>query len=138
MIKICSYDYDKIVRYCRKKLPNEACGLLAGEISDGTKTVKKVYFLTNIDASPFHFSMSPKEQFKVAKDIRKSNMSLIGNFHSHPGSLPIPSEEDKRLAYDVAAEYLILSLMDKVNPVIKAFGIDKEKNVREHGIEILL
>lgn len=133
MIKIYVRDYDKIIRYCYEKFPNEACGFLAGEISGEVKAVKKVYLLTNIDDSPIHFSISPEEQFKVIKDIRKSNMSLIGNFHSHPSALPIPSVEDIRLAYDTDTEYFILSLMDKNNPVFKAFGIDKEKNIREHN-----
>ena len=35
-----------------------------------------------------------------------------------------------------AIEYLILSLMEEGNPVLKAFGIDKEKNVTIHEIEI--
>ena len=47
-----------------------------------------------------------------------------------------PSEEDKRLAFDPTIEYLILSLMEEGNPVLKAFGIDKEKNVTIHEIEI--
>ena len=33
-------------------------------------------------------------------------------------------------------EYLILSLMDAENPVLKAFGVDKEKNVTVHEIQI--
>ena len=37
--------------------------------------------------------------------------------------------EDKRLAYDPTVNYLILSLMDMDQPVLKAFDIDKEKNV---------
>ena len=44
-------------------------------------------------------------------------------------SFSCPSEEDKRLAYDPTVNYLILSLMDRDQPVLKAFDIDKEKNV---------
>ena len=61
---------------------------------------------------------------------------MIGNFHSHPESPSRPSEEDKRLAFDPNIEYLILSLMDAENPVLKAFGVDKEKNVTVHEIQI--
>ena len=35
-----------------------------------------------------------------------------------------------------ALEYLILSLMDAENPVLKAFGVDKEKNVTVHELQI--
>ena len=78
----------------------------------------------------------PKEQLKALKDARANGYKIIGNFHSHPESPSRPSEEDKRLAFDPTIEYLILSLMEEGNPVLKAFEIDKEKNVTIHEIEI--
>ena len=62
---------------------------------------------------------------------------MLGNFHSHPETPSRPSEEDKRLAYDSTAVYMIMSLMDNDNPVFKAFGVDKDKNVIEHVLEIV-
>jgi proteasome lid subunit RPN8/RPN11 len=110
---------------------------LAGTIDGNVKTVKKVYLLTNIDASNEHFSMDPKEQFASLKDARANGWTLVGNFHSHPESPSRPSEEDKRLAYDPTFEYLILSLQDRDNPVLKAFEVDKDKNVTIHEIEYI-
>lgn len=71
------------------------------------------------------------------KDARAAGLAMLGNFHSHPESPSRPSEEDKRLAYDSTAEYLILSLMEPGNLVLKAFGVDAEKNVTVHEIEIV-
>lgn len=106
-------------------LPNEACGLLGGEISEnGDKEVKKVYLLTNIDNSNEHFSLDPKEQLAAIKDMRANDLVPLGNWHSHPESPSRPSDEDKRLAYDKTASYMILSLMDKNAPVLKSFKID--------------
>lgn len=129
-------NYDKILAHCKQGLPNESCGLLAGTVEGDVKTVTKVYLLTNIDASNEHFSMDPKEQLAALKDARANGVNIIGNFHSHPESPSRPSEEDKRLAYDSTIEYLILSLQDIGNPILKAFGIDKDKNVTVHEIEI--
>ncbi len=137
MLKIKKSDYNRILDYCKKGLPNEACGLLAGTVEGDVKTVTKVYLLTNIDASNEHFSMDPKEQLEALKDARAKGVGIIGNFHSHPESPSRPSEEDKRLAYDSSIEYLILSLQERENPVLKAFGIDKEKNVTIHQIEYI-
>ena len=94
--------------------------------------------LTNIDESNEHFSMDPKEQLSRDRAISvRTGYQMIGNFHSHPESPSRPSEEDKRLAFDPNIEYLILSLMDAENPVLKAFGVDKEKkNVTVHEIQI--
>lgn len=135
-LKLKKSDYDKMLAHCEQGLPNEACGLLGGTVEGEVKTVTKVYLLTNIDESNEHFSMDPKEQLAALKDARANGYNIIGNFHSHPESPSRPSEEDKRLAYDSTIEYLILSLQERENPVLKAFGIDKEKNVTIHEIEI--
>lgn len=137
MLKLKKTDYDSMLEHCRKGLPNESCGLLAGIVEGDVKTVTKVYLLTNIDESNEHFSMDPKEQLAAVKDTRSNGWTLLGNFHSHPESPSRPSEEDKRLAYDSSMEYLILSLEDREHPVLKAFGIDKDKNVTVHDIEIV-
>ncbi|MBR1390119.1 MAG: M67 family metallopeptidase [Lachnospiraceae bacterium] len=136
MVILQKADYEKILKHCIDGLPNESCGLIAGEIEGDVKEIKKVYLLTNIDASNEHFSMDPKEQLAAVKDARANGLTMLGNFHSHPESPSRPSEEDKRLAYDSTAEYMILSLMEQDNPVLKSFGVDKEKNVTVHPIEI--
>lgn len=137
MLKLRKDLYDKMLKHCEDGLPNESCGLIAGTVDGDVKTVEKVYLLTNIDASREHFSMDPKEQLAAVKDARAAGLAMLGNFHSHPESPSRPSEEDNRLAYDSTAEYLILSLMEPGNPVLKAFGVDAEKNVTVHEIEIV-
>lgn len=137
MLYLNKADYEKILSHCVEGLPNEACGLIGGVKEDGKKYIKKVYLLTNIDASNEHFSMDPKEQLEAVKDMRANGYELLGNFHSHPESPSRPSEEDKRLAYDSKVNYLILSLMEQDNPVLKAFNIDEEKNVTLEEIEIV-
>ena len=137
VLKLKKSDYDKMLKHCKDGLPNESCGLLAGTVEGEVKTVTKIYLLTNIDASNEHFSMDPKEQFAALKDARANGVEIIGNFHSHPESPSRPSEEDKRLAYDSSIEYLILSLQEADHPVLKAFGIDKDKNVTIHEIQYI-
>ena len=136
VLKLSQKDYDKILAHCEADLPDEACGLIAGEVDGETKIVKEVYLLTNIDHSNEHFSMDPKEQLEAVKDSRAKGYAMLGNFHSHPESPSRPSEEDKKLAYDSKAEYLILSLQEPEKPVLKAFGIDGDKNVTIHEIQI--
>lgn len=124
MIKISQADYEKILAHAKNVLPEEACGLIAGEITDDGKIIKKVYLLTNTDHSNEHFSLDPKEQLAAVKDMRAKGLAPLGNWHSHPESPSRPSEEDKRLAYDSKASYLILSLMDRENPVLNSFRIE--------------
>lgn len=136
MLFMSREDYDKILEHCKEGLPNESCGLIGGVKETDGKHIKKVYLLTNIDASNEHFSMDPKEQLKAVKDMRANGLELLGNFHSHPESPSRPSEEDKRLAYDSKVNYLILSLMDIEHPVLNAFNIDENKNVTKEELVI--
>ena len=98
MIQLKKSDFEKMLAHAQKELPDEACGLIAGESSGTDKIVKKVYLLTNIDHSNEHFSLDPKEQLAAVKDMRANGLVPLGNWHSHPESPSRPSEEDKRLA----------------------------------------
>lgn len=134
MIKLSKADYEKILAHAVKELPDEACGLIAGIIEGEDKIIKKVYLLTNIDHSNEHFSLDPKEQLLAVKDMRSQGLVPLGNWHSHPESPSRPSEEDKRLAYDSKASYMILSLMDRENPVLNSFRIEGSNAEKENLI----
>ena len=74
MITFNKSDFDTILEYAKKNLPEEACGLIGGTIENGDKHIKKIYLLTNIDHSNEHFSMDPKEQLAAVKDMRANGL----------------------------------------------------------------
>ena len=113
-IEIKKSDFERIYQHALNERPDEACGLIAGiDREDGVREIKKVYLLENIDHTNEHFTISPKDQLITIKDIRSNGWLPLGNWHSHPESPSRPSEEDKRLANDSKASYLILSLMER-------------------------
>ena len=128
-------DMDEMVAYARGKLPDEACGLLAGTEAGDERIVEKVYYLTNMDASSEHFTMDPKEQLQAVKEMRGKGWKPLGNWHSHPQTPSRPSEEDKRLAYDSTASYLILSLKDEES-VLNSFHVENGEVFKEN-LEII-
>ena len=130
MITFNKSDFDTILEYAKKNLPEEACGLIGGTIENGDKHIKKIYLLTNIDHSNEHFSMDPKEQLAAVKDMRAIGLVPLGNWHSHPSSPSRPSDEDIKLAYDPNASYMIMSLMAE-NPVINSFHIEGGQVTKE-------
>jgi len=130
MIFIPQNIIDEIVGQAVNGLPEEVCGLLVGNENE----IIKRFPLTNIDHSPEHFAFDPKEQFQVLREAKSLGLKIIANYHSHPETPARPSEEDIRLAYDPDILYLILSLQDKANPVLKAFSIKSGKSTE---IEIL-
>ena len=140
-IKIKREDFDRIYEHALSVAPDEACGLIAGEDrEDGVREIKKVYIIENIDHTNEHFTIDPRDQLKAIKDMRSEGLSPLGNWHSHPETPSRPSDEDKRLANDSKASYLILSLAEEGNPVLNAFHVEGEqgsRTVRKEELEII-
>ena len=130
IVRLDYHLYDDIVRYAKEHLPEEACGLIAGEETEDGRIVKKVYYLTNTDHAEDHFTLDPKEQLSAIKDMRENGLKPLGNWHSHPESPSRPSEEDIKLSYDKNASYFILSLMAE-NPVLNSFHVEDKKFTKE-------
>lgn len=108
MMKISKLAYEKLENMAVGCKTEEICGLLAGngqEITD-------VYILENVRHSSYVFEMNPLEQFEVIHNIRDKGLSLVGIFHSHIDTMPVPSETDIRLAYDDSMLYVIISAAD--------------------------
>jgi proteasome lid subunit RPN8/RPN11 len=122
MLRLSGEHRRRMIELAWAALPNEGCGLIAGEIRGEEKVVRELYGLKNTDESPEHFSMAPEDQFKAVADMRKKGLSLLGNFHSHPFSPARPSDEDIRLAFDPSLSYVIISLQGD-EPVLKSFII---------------
>ncbi|QIB68015.1 M67 family metallopeptidase [Aminipila butyrica] len=136
MIRLPKHLYGEMLEAAKVGNPEEICGLIGGIKEGDIREVKEIYLLENIDHSKEHFSMSPKDQLEAVKDMRRKGLVPLGNFHSHPESPSRPSEEDKRLAYDKEASYLILSIMNIEEPVLKAFRISEQVS-REEKIEYI-
>ena len=81
---------EQIMSHSRAGLPNEACGLLAGDPS----TVHAVYPTANVDASPVSYTIEPAGHFAALKDAEHRGFELVGAFHSHVDGPPYPSPRD--------------------------------------------
>ena len=129
VLMIARADLDTMVQHCVERLPNEACGILAG--SGGR--VEQVYRMTNARPGPASYEMEPAEQFRVLKDIRQSGRSLVGIYHSHPGSPAYPSGIDVEKVYwpgtlfpnYPGAVQVIVSLADLQHPAVRAYSLDE-------------
>lgn len=110
--------------------PNECCGILAGEAGE----VKKLYRMTNPEASPYRYRMDSKELLNVYNDIDDQGWEILAIYHSHTHSEAYPSATDIRLATWPDSLYLLISLLDKQNPILRAFHIQNGE-VSEESIE---
>ena len=110
-----------LIEHARRETPLECCGILGGK----GETIQKAFELQNVERSPIRYLMSPQEQVKVFEALEKESIDLIAIYHSHPDSIPFPSETDVKLAFYPEVTSIIISLKEE-NPVVKAFQISQE------------
>lgn len=123
----------EILNHCEEVYPIEACGMLGGIKIRDTKIVKKVYEATNIFNSSRRYQIHPIEEYEILNNIKKSELELVGIYHSHPFWSASLSSIDEEFFSWPDCSYVIISLKDNE---IKSF-ILKNGKILEEKIEIL-
>ncbi len=138
MLEVPRVLYEEILAHCRAGLPNEACGVLAGE---GGRPVQ-VYRMRNAEESPVVYRFDEREQLEVWNEIEEKGWEPLAFFHSHTHTEAYPSATDRSLAHwrdpvtgeEVPAypgtRYLVLSLAED-EPVLRAFTFEDGEAVEQ-------
>lgn len=89
--------------------------------------------LTPEERAEIAFIMDAQEMFQAVKDMRKNNLALQVVYHSHPHDPARPSVTDIKIANEweenwsrlnlAVPIYLLISLMDKERPDLRAYWI---------------
>ncbi len=126
MLELDKKYVDQMVAHALEDNPNECCGILAGPQGK----VVKLYRMTNTEHSPYRYNMDAKELYLTYREIEDKKWDLIAIYHSHTHSPAYPSATDVRLATWPdgtstwpEAYYILVSLMEQHNPVVRAFRI---------------
>jgi len=106
MVKIPQTIFKEMVDHASREAPLECCGILAGK----GRTVRRMYEMRNTDGSRTTYLMPPEEQLEVFREIEKERLDMVAIYHSHPHTIPFPSERDVRLAFYPEVVYIIISL----------------------------
>ena len=112
--------YARIVAHCIDGLPDEACGLLAGDVTAGQ--VEAVYPTRNVAGSAKLYTVDPRQHLQADRDDEQRGMEIMGVFHSHTHTDAYPSPTDVAQAPDPDWHYVLVSLRDS-RPVLRSFRI---------------
>jgi len=108
-----------IVDHAQAESPRECCGVLAGRGGD----VREVIPVENISPTPqTAFVMSPAGLARALIGLGRRDLELVGFYHSHPQTPPIPSGRDVAESHYPAAAQLIISLKDG-SPALAAWRL---------------
>jgi proteasome lid subunit RPN8/RPN11 len=124
--------FKEIVDQGLREFPNECCGLIAAAAG----TPVKVFPMTNVDASPVTYRLDGKEQLRTFDEMDQQGWDLWAIYHSHTHSEAYPSETDRKLAFYPDSRYILLSLQDREQPILRSFFIDQDGHVTEEELII--
>jgi len=100
----------RMLAHARSELPNEACGLLAGSLSEGRASA--FHATRSAEASPLRYNVHPDDLVRVILGIEDGGEDLVAIFHSHTRSPAVPSATDRRTAQYPDVFYVLATLAD--------------------------
>ena len=109
----------EIVAHARVEVPRECCGAIVGEAGRPTT----LHRLTNRYPGNDFYEVDPSELYRLWRDLEDRGQDILAIYHSHPVSPAYPSPRDVDHAGWPDACYLICSLADPANPVLRGFRI---------------
>ena len=122
----------QMILHALEEDPQECCGVLLGSGDDeATEFVR----ISNVaEDKERRYSMDPLEQSAAEQRADADGRSITGIFHSHTFSQAYPSTTDVRNAVTsmwTTPVYVLVSLVEKTRPVVRAFRISDDGAVTE-------
>jgi proteasome lid subunit RPN8/RPN11 len=107
-----------MLAHAREEAPRECCGLLVGKGGSVVRSVRA----RNLDASATRYLIDPDDHFAAIRAARAQGLEVVGAYHSHPSSAPVPSPTDVAEANSGSDFlYVIVSLVDDD---VRAYRLD--------------
>lgn len=120
MLRLTPSVYAQMIGDCYDGLPNEACGLLAGD-PQGAKAVR-CYPTRNLADSARLYTVDPTDHLRADRDAESKGLTILGVYHSHTHTPAYPSATDVAQAPDPEWHYVVVSLAEEA-PVVRSYRI---------------
>jgi proteasome lid subunit RPN8/RPN11 len=108
-----------MLAHAREEAPRECCGLLVGK----GESIARIVRAKNLDASATRYLIDPEDHFRAIRHARADGLEVIGAYHSHPSSLPLPSDTDIAEA-NTGADFIYV-IVSPVGDAVRAYRIDQ-------------
>jgi proteasome lid subunit RPN8/RPN11 len=140
----------ELIAHAREGDPDEVCGILAGRENqiERIRRVRNTADEVGVERGVFrdrqtevaapgrravHYYMDPLDLLHAYTEIDELGLDVVGYYHSHTHTEARPSPTDIRLATDLSAYWVLVSLEDPVHPSVRAWSISKQDPMDEKG-----
>lgn len=111
---------DAVAEHAREAAPEECCGLLVGR---GDRVLASRRARNSSSDPRRRFLIEPEDQFEAIRFARRAGLEVIGAYHSHPASAPVPSPTDLREADPTLLHVIVRPAGDDRTAEIRAWRI---------------
>ena len=118
MIAIGRHVLDAVLAHAREDSPRECCGMLLGDPQRITGSARA----RNLAGGDTRFLLDQQDHIAAIRRARASGLDVVGFYHSHPRSIPYPSETDVAEAGYAEAMHLLVGPLD-ADPQARLFTI---------------
>jgi proteasome lid subunit RPN8/RPN11 len=127
-VLIRNSDLQFIMSHAKSTYPEECCGFLLG-LDSVVRTVERIVSVQNVnqDSRRNRYNIDPKDLIRADEEARRSNMSLIAIYHSHPDAPAQPSQFDLEHAWPWYT-YLLLSVQNGQPKDIAAWNLSEDRS----------
>ena len=142
MLQISKADFDMIRWEAERSYPNECCGILLGNISNGQRMVTLTVTCENAhrDSPSNRYSIDPEKVIAALKLARSRSETIVGFYHSHPDHPAKYSGTDLVEAHWFDCSYVITSVEGGRASATNSFvlnGSEDNKHFAEEPIDIV-
>jgi proteasome lid subunit RPN8/RPN11 len=120
---------NEMLSHARREPHIECCGLLAGR----DDVITAIFPATNSLSSATAYEIAPQELFELFRTLRDTELTHLGQYHSHLTTDNAPSPTDIELAGYPDQAYFIVSLQPEMPKPVRAFSI-RDGSVQEFEI----
>ena len=111
--------------------PEECCGVLIGA-DDKAEEMRRI---RNAHPEPVRrYEMPPMELMRAESDAEAKGRKIVAIYHSHTHTQAYPSQTDVNNAVQswwTEPYYVLVSLVEKTRPIVRAFRISEDATVTE-------
>jgi len=123
IIKISNSILNNLELHANEQNPYEACAILLGNKDEQIWETTEIFLTENIEKSEINFTVSNEQLLEGYKMAEEKGLDVVGIFHSHPKSLPSPSNTDIKFMKGNPIPWIIYSGLTKE---MKAYLLDSE------------